>query len=141
MFGGWGYGEIRRSEFRGPGCGNCGTLKAFQVHVFPRSSARTEAVLSFTSEIGRAFRQWRVGFSAFIEDRPVQVVQGTNPGQSPVNLYFDDESGLLVRFVRYAETAVGTVPTQIDYGDYREVAGVLMPFRWTMTWTDSPLRS
>ena len=48
--------------------------------------------------------------------------------------HFDDETGLLTRLVRYAETAVGRVPTQIDYADYREVAGVMMPFRWTLTW-------
>ena len=54
---------------------------------------------------------------------------------SPVNLYFD-ESGLLVRVVRWNKTAVGTVPTQIDYSDYREVAGVKLPFRIVMTWTD-----
>jgi outer membrane lipoprotein-sorting protein len=30
---------------------------------------------------------------------------------------------------------VGTIPTQVDYGDYREVAGVKMPFNWTVTWT------
>jgi outer membrane lipoprotein-sorting protein len=52
-----------------------------------------------------------------------------------MNFYFD-ESGLLVRLVRLTETAVGRVPTQIDYGDYREVAGVKMPFRWTVTWTN-----
>ncbi len=52
-----------------------------------------------------------------------------------MNLYFD-ESGLLVRLVRFADTAVGRVPTQIDYADYREVSGVKMPFRWTTTWTD-----
>jgi len=28
------------------------------------------------------------------------------------------------------------VPTQIDYSDYREVAGVGMPFHWVVTWTD-----
>jgi outer membrane lipoprotein-sorting protein len=28
------------------------------------------------------------------------------------------------------------MPTQFDYSDYREVAGVKMPFRWTMTWLD-----
>jgi len=38
--------------------------------------------------------------------------------------------------VRLADTAIGRVPTQIDYGDYREVAGVKFPFRWTVTWTD-----
>ena len=52
-----------------------------------------------------------------------------------MNFYFD-ESGLLVRLVRFADTAVGRVPTQIDYADYREVSGVKIPFRWTATWTD-----
>jgi len=31
---------------------------------------------------------------------------------------------------------VGRVPTQIDYSDYRDVAGVKMPFKWITTWTD-----
>jgi hypothetical protein len=41
-----------------------------------------------------------------------------------------------VRVVRWNRTAVGTVPTQVDYSDYREVAGVKMPFRSVVTWTD-----
>ena len=41
-----------------------------------------------------------------------------------------------MRLVRLVDTAVGRVPTQIDYADYREVAGVKIPFRWTSTWTD-----
>ena len=64
-------------------------------------------------------------------------MQGTNPRQPPVKLYFDQNSGLLVRLVRYSETAIGRVPTQIDYSDYRDVAGIKMPFRWTVTWTDN----
>jgi hypothetical protein len=24
----------------------------------------------------------------------------------------------------------------VDYSDYREVAGVKVPFHWTLTWTD-----
>ena len=31
---------------------------------------------------------------------------------------------------------VGTVPTQTDYSDYRDVAGVKMPFRIVVTWTN-----
>jgi len=38
--------------------------------------------------------------------------------------------------VRYTNTLVGIVPTQTGYSDYREVAGVKMPFHWTVTWTD-----
>ena len=36
--------------------------------------------------------------------------------------------------VRYATSAVGRVPTQYDYSDYRPVAGVMMPFKWTFGW-------
>jgi hypothetical protein len=41
-----------------------------------------------------------------------------------------------VRSVRYADSPVGLSPTQIDYADYREVAGVKIPFRWTVTGLD-----
>ncbi len=96
--------------------------------------ARIDAMLSFPGQIKQAFSQWRAGATA-IDDKEVRVVQGTNPRQSPVNFYFD-ESGLLVRVVRFVDTAVGRVPTQIDYSDYRDVAGVKMPFRWITTWTN-----
>jgi type 1 glutamine amidotransferase len=36
--------------------------------------------------------------------------------------------------VRYANSAVGRVPTQIDYSDYRAVEGVMMPYKWTYGW-------
>jgi hypothetical protein len=97
-------------------------------------SARVEAMLAFPLELQRAFAEWKVG-AVVIEDSEVQVLQGTNPGELPVNLYFDDE-GLLVRSVRWSSTPVGTVPTQTDYSDYREVAGVRMPFRRVVTWTN-----
>lgn len=98
------------------------------------AGARLDAIVSFPAGIQKAFGQWQVS-STTIDDRPVQFVQGTNAGQPPANLYFD-ESGLLVRLVRWNQTAVGTVPTQIDYADYREVAGVKIPFRTIVTWTD-----
>ena len=96
--------------------------------------AKLEAMVFFPSQLKQAFSQWRVT-SASIDDREVQVLQGTNPRQPPVNLYFD-QSGLLVRLVRFVDTAVGRVPTQIDYADYRDVGGTKLPFKWTATWTD-----
>jgi photosynthetic reaction center cytochrome c subunit len=53
-----------------------------------------------------------------------------------VKLYFDEQTGLLIRLVRYAASPLGVVPTQIDYSDYRDVAGVQTPFRWTVAQTD-----
>ena len=50
-------------------------------------------------------------------------------------LYFDAQTGLLTRVVRYANSAMGRVPTQIDLDDYREVAGVKVPYKWSFAWT------
>ena len=52
-------------------------------------------------------------------------------GETRAKLYFDQQSGLLVRIIRYADTPLGPNPTQIDYGDYRPVDGVQVPYRWT----------
>ena len=96
--------------------------------------ARIDALTSFPATIRQGFSRWQVG-STTIGDRRVQVLQGTNAGQNPANFYFD-QSGLLVRVVRWNKTLVGTVPTQIDYADYRDVAGVKMPFKFVVTWTN-----
>ena len=57
-------------------------------------------------------------------------------GLGGVWITYFDEAGLLVRIVRWNSTASGVVPTQIDYSDYRDVAGVKMPYKILMTWTD-----
>jgi len=95
---------------------------------------RLEALAAFPAGIKQAFSGWKVGRTA-IDDRPVRILQGTNTGLLPVNLYFDNKSGLLVRLVRWNATPVGPVPTEINYDDYRDVAGVKMPFTWTVSQT------
>src|ERR1041384_1478718 len=57
-------------------------------------------------------------------------------GRSRIKLFFGNETGLLARQLRYSDTPVGTVPIQIDYSDYRAVAGVKLPFHWIVTWTN-----
>lgn len=96
--------------------------------------ARIEATLAFPAAIKQLYQRWRVGRTT-IDDRDVVIVQGTTSGLLPVNLYFDEKSGLLVRVVRWNQTMVGPVPSEINYGDYRAVAGVQMPFTWTATQT------
>jgi hypothetical protein len=80
--------------------------------------------------------QWRAASAATIDGRSMQMIQGTGDGRYPVNLYFDNKTGLLARVVRYDESPVGLNPTQIDFADYREVDGVRMPYRVTVTWLD-----
>jgi hypothetical protein len=81
--------------------------------------------------------QWRAGFPVTsIGDSDVQVIQGIGVGKTRVKLFFDQKTGLLVRQLRYSSTVVGTNPIQIDYADYRDVGGLKIPFRWTVTWTN-----
>jgi hypothetical protein len=61
------------------------------------------------------------------------VLQGTGAGMI-ATLYFDKQSGLLMRMIHYAGSALGRVPTQVDYTDYRAVNGIMMPFKWTYGW-------
>jgi outer membrane lipoprotein-sorting protein len=99
--------------------------------------AKLDAALSFPQQIKQMLKDWRTGFPATsIDGNDVEIVQGTSAVNTPVKLYFDKKSGLLVRVVRYTNTALGLIPAQIDYSDYREVSGVKMPFRSTVTWTD-----
>ena len=99
---------------------------------------RLDAVLSLPAGIKQAITRPVVG-STTIDDKDVMVVQGTaNGGRSSIKLYFDKQSGLLVRQVRFADTIIGRVPIQVDYSDYRDVAGagVKLPFHVITTWTD-----
>jgi outer membrane lipoprotein-sorting protein len=98
--------------------------------------ARLDAQLAFPAKIKDALTNWRVGPTDAVGGRDVQVVQGTAPGGALATLYFDKESGLLVRQVRYGASPVGRIPTDIDYADYRDVAGIKMPFRFTIIWLD-----
>jgi photosynthetic reaction center cytochrome c subunit len=97
---------------------------------------KLDAALAFPGGLKQALTELKSGFpTTTIDDRGVQVVQAT-AGASRVKLFFDKQTGLLTRVVRYSKTIVGPVPTQIDYSDYREVAGVKLPFQWRLTWTD-----
>src|SRR5579883_3184716 len=79
------------------------------------------------------YQQVRRGRPEKIGDTECQVLQATAPGKPSVRLYFDSNTGLLLRMVRYTETPVGRMPVQIDYADYREQDGVKIPYRWTLS--------
>ncbi len=118
--------------------GNERVLKVLRLPAGPDLDAlKLDADLSFPGRIRQVLSDVRGGFPvATINDRDVYVVQGMTASRTRVKLFFDQRSGLLVRNVRFIPTPVGTVPVQVDYGDYRDVAGVKLPFEWTMTWTN-----
>jgi photosynthetic reaction center cytochrome c subunit len=95
-------------------------------------AAQMDADLHFPLHIRRVFAELRVEYPEKVGDREAYLVLGMRQGAPPVKFYFDEQSGLLVRLVRYAKSPLGLDPTQIDYGDYREADDVEIPFRWTV---------
>ena len=99
--------------------------------------ARLDAQLFFPAQMRQVLTKWRAGFPmTTVGDKDVQLIEGSSPQGTRVKLFFDAESGLLLRQLRYVQTIVGTNPYQIDYTDYRDEGGVKLPRQWTVTWTN-----
>jgi photosynthetic reaction center cytochrome c subunit len=96
--------------------------------------ARLDAELSFPGRIKEVLSNWRVSNPTTLNGREVQVVQGSDATGLIATFYFDKESGLLARLVRYSSSVIGRVPTQVDYSDYRNVGEIKMPFHWVFSW-------
>jgi photosynthetic reaction center cytochrome c subunit len=95
-------------------------------------ASRLDADLYLPLRMRQIFSDLRLMAAEKVMGRDVNVLQGLRDGKPPVNFYFDQQSGLLVRMVRYLETPLGLNPTQIDYADYRDSGGVKIPYRWTI---------
>jgi len=127
----------------------------FQLGGGDLDGARFDAQLSFPGQIKQVLTNLKSGPPTSITDLPapssqssleqsagaaqehsVDVVQGTGPRGLLVTLYFDKQTGLLLRELRYGSSPIGRVPTQIDFSDYRDVNGIKLPFRITYAWLD-----
>ena len=63
--------------------------------------------------------------------RQVYLVEGVPRSGAAENLYFDVESGLLVRRDVPRRTSKGVVVTEVYFSDWRDVDGVKVPFKIT----------
>jgi len=93
---------------------------------------RLDATVALVPNLGQVFKELKAAKPEKIADRETNVVLGIREGMPPVKLNFDKESGLLVRMTRYTETVFGRNPVQVDFADYRDVAGVKVPYRRTL---------
>jgi photosynthetic reaction center cytochrome c subunit len=128
-------------------------LGEFQLRGGDLDGARFDAQLSFPGQIKQILTNPKTGPPTSIADvgapasqsslqqdvtlgqtHVVDVVQGVGPRGLLVTLYFDRQSGLLLRELRFGSSPIGRVPTQIDFADYRDVNGIKLPFRLTYAW-------
>ena len=98
-----------------------------------RLAAKLDAEVFYPTQLATQFAELKLEpHSEKIGDHDTDVVVGLTKGQPPVKFYFDRSSGLLLRMVHYTDTPLGLLPIQLDFADYREVAGVKTPYRWTL---------
>ena len=81
----------------------------------------------------------RLGFGGKdkIDGKDVYVLRGQGVDGKSERLFFDAESGLLLRRITSMPTIVGLIPEQVDYADYRDVDGLKLPFSIRITAIDS----
>nr|MDQ3819649.1 hypothetical protein [Acidobacteriota bacterium] len=74
------------------------------------------------------FPDLRVVGRSKIGEREVYVLSSKVSDTRTERLYFDAQSGLLLRIQGITQTMLARIPDQTDFEDYREVDGVKLPF-------------
>jgi photosynthetic reaction center cytochrome c subunit len=103
-----------------------------EMHGADLDGAAIDADLHLATHLKQMFSEMQMAGTEKVGDHETYEVVGERAGKTPIRLYFDEQSGLLVRLVRFGDTALGWLPTQIDYADYRDADGVKIPYRWTL---------
>jgi photosynthetic reaction center cytochrome c subunit len=96
------------------------------------AAAAIDADLYFPVHVKTLREKFIAGPGEKIDGHDTIQVVGRTEGQPPLRLYLDSQSNLLLRLVRYQETPLGRIPTQVDYSDYRDADGVKVPYKWSI---------
>jgi hypothetical protein len=100
-----------------------------------REELYADAVANLYGLTGPGFQLTALGTSK-VGDKPVVGVRVSSKGHGDVSLYFDKETGLLLKRSRRRNPPSLGPGCQIDtlYADYRNVSGILFPHRVTEAW-------
>jgi hypothetical protein len=81
----------------------------------------------------------RIGFGGKqkIDGRDVYALRATTTAGKRETLFFDVETGFLVRRTSSLATPIGNIPEQVDFSDYRDVDGLKLPFTIKVESVDS----
>jgi photosynthetic reaction center cytochrome c subunit len=95
--------------------------------------AKLDADLQFPINLEKTFQELKVIRTERISDHDAILLFATNSSGRPLQLYFDRQTGLLLRQLRFGSSPLGLNPTQIDYGDYKTFDGVQVPLHLVIT--------
>ena len=96
-------------------------------------AAMLEDQLYLATHLKQILSGLRTGPPEKVGGRDAYVLHANAFGRVPVEFYFDQSSGNLLRLVYYQQTPFGYNPAQIDFIEYRQADGVQAPVRWTVS--------
>lgn len=102
------------------------------MNAYENEASSFDATFHLPVALNKMFAQFHVRPAESINGHDVVQVIGINQGKPPLRLFFDKQSGLLLRTIRYEQTPLGNNPTQTDYADYKDQGGVKIPLQWTV---------
>ena len=107
------------------------------LHGADLDAARLDADLQFPLHLREIFPELRREYPETVNGRGAWLLIGERKGLPPIKLCFDQQTGLLVRQIRYADSTIGSQPEQIDYSDFRPVDKIQFPYRITISQPNS----
>lgn len=108
--------------------GEIGKMSAEESEQFKR-----EAQLLLPMRLKEVYKDMSVVGTNKINDKEAYIVLASTQTGGRERLYFDKQTGLLVRRSAASQTVVGIFPFQVDYSDYKAVDGVQIPM--TIQWS------
>ena len=82
------------------------------------------------------YERFQVRGTESVNGHDAYMVMAWWKGDGADRIYFDVQSGLLVRITHRIESPLGALPLQTDYEDYRDVNGLKIPFTVRVTRID-----
>lgn len=96
---------------------------------------RLEDVFNLPTQLKEILVNPKVDHPEVVDGRELYVVSARTQTLPLVKLYFEKDSGMLVRLIYHTESIFGPYPTQIDYSNFREVDGRKVPYTWVIAQT------
>jgi hypothetical protein len=92
------------------------------------AAAVLDAEFNREVRIKQLYQKLAAGGVVKVNGRDAYLIVATPAGSQPEKLYFDKQTGLLVRMDVVRESPQGAVPFAVYFDDYREVDKVKLPF-------------
>jgi len=135
------YGDYTVKEiFDGKAATKFGNGTKIELKTDETEQIKREAQLFANANLKEIYAKMEFRFIDKIDGREVYVLTASTADNSRERLFFDAQTGLLVRRIASTQTVLGAFQFQVDYTEYKNFGGVKLPslikfavpnIRWT----------